>query len=139
MNYTKYLLIFYFHILEISTSALNYKSKDFWEKNNVEELSEVESIITRNWRAKNVILFIGDGFGLSELVASRIFQGHWIPHLSISIGAGFTTSEFRLMKKRASLVFRNNTGSFFVLAPSVFYEPQLQIICCYIARYYVRK
>ena len=23
--------------------------------------------------------------------------------------------------------------------PSVFYDPQLQIICCYIARYYVRK
>ena len=23
--------------------------------------------------------------------------------------------------------------------PPVFYDPQLQIICCYIARYYVRK
>ena len=27
----------------------------------------------------------------------------------------------------------------FCSPPSVFYDPQLQIICCYIARYYVRK
>ena len=30
-------------------------------------------------------------------------------------------------------------GIYSVSPPSVFYDPQLQIICCYIARYYVRK
>ena len=37
--------------------------------------------------------------------------------------------------------FKNGiySGVYFVSAPSVFYYPQLQTICCYIARYYVRK
>ena len=45
------------------------------------------------------------------------------------------------------LTFRSQTNStpliikmwIYSVPPSVFYDPQLQIICCYIARYYVRN
>ena len=54
----------------------SYESADFWHKYSDEELQQVQQTVVRNWKAKNVILFIGDGFGLSEFVAARIFQGN---------------------------------------------------------------
>ena len=50
-------------------------SEQFWQEFGQSELVEVQQTIIRNWAAKNIILFIGDGFGISEFVAARIFQG----------------------------------------------------------------
>ena len=60
---------------QTNPGAAKFDTVEFWEQNNADEIEEVQNIVTRNWQAKNLILFIGDGFGLSEFVASRIYQG----------------------------------------------------------------
>ena len=49
------------------------------------------------------------------------------------------TKNSQALVKMADMPKYKNFRIYSVSAPSVVYDPQLQIICCYIARYYVRK
>lgn len=50
-------------------------SSDIWWKSGKEALAQRLSVIRNNGNAKNVILFIGDGMGVSTVTAGRIFDG----------------------------------------------------------------
>lgn len=84
-NSTKYFLILVFSLsfsngLKISKNFLSSKlnsekSKEFWldkAKKLVEEKTTAE--VNTN-RAKNVILFLGDGMGFSTIAATRVAMG----------------------------------------------------------------
>ena len=47
----------------------------YWYQNAEDSIKRAENIILNKRRAKNVILFLGDGMGLSTITASRILKG----------------------------------------------------------------
>ena len=51
------------------------ESADTWRRGGWDFISRSKEIVERRQRAKNVILFIGDGMGVSTLTAARIFEG----------------------------------------------------------------
>ena len=51
------------------------ESADTWKKDGWNALEKAKKEKLRKGKAKNVILFIGDGMGVSTLTASRIFEG----------------------------------------------------------------
>ena len=46
-----------------------------WRSDGWNAIDRAKSVKLRNGKAKNVILFIGDGMGISTLTAARIFEG----------------------------------------------------------------
>ena len=51
------------------------ESPDTWKRDGWNAIDQAKRQKTRNGKAKNVILFIGDGMGVSTLTAARIFEG----------------------------------------------------------------
>jgi alkaline phosphatase len=51
------------------------ESAETWRRDGWNFISHSKEIIERRGKAKNVILFIGDGMGISTLTAARIFEG----------------------------------------------------------------
>jgi alkaline phosphatase len=51
------------------------ESADTWRRDGWNFINHSKQIIERRGRAKNVILFVGDGMGISTLTAARIFEG----------------------------------------------------------------
>ena len=51
------------------------ESADFWRLDGWSALERAKRQRIRSGPAKNVILFIGDGMGVSTLTAARIFEG----------------------------------------------------------------
>lgn len=47
----------------------------FWLKSGQENLQRILSYRNNENRAKNVIIFIGDGMGISTITAGRIYKG----------------------------------------------------------------
>ena len=52
-----------------------FKDMSFWLKSGQENLQRVLSMRNIEKKAKNIIIFIGDGMGLSTITAGRIFKG----------------------------------------------------------------
>ena len=51
------------------------ESADTWRRDGWKAVDQSKSLKIRKGKAKNVILFIGDGMGVSTLTAARIFEG----------------------------------------------------------------
>ncbi len=51
------------------------ENREFWYKNGNDAIERSKLIIGKPKKAKNVILFIGDGMGISTITASRILEG----------------------------------------------------------------
>ncbi len=51
------------------------ESAEQWRRDGWNAVENAKNVKTRKGRAKNVILFIGDGMGVSTLTAARIFEG----------------------------------------------------------------
>ncbi|XP_011496782.1 PREDICTED: alkaline phosphatase 4-like [Ceratosolen solmsi marchali] len=52
-----------------------HKETSFWMKSGQENLRHILSLQNNQNRAKNVIIFIGDGMGLSTITSGRIYKG----------------------------------------------------------------
>lgn len=51
------------------------ESAETWRRDGWNAIDQAKNQKLRNGRAKNVILFVGDGMGVSTLTAARIFEG----------------------------------------------------------------
>jgi alkaline phosphatase len=51
------------------------ESADTWRRDGWNFITHSKALIERKNKAKNVILFVGDGMGISTLTAARIFEG----------------------------------------------------------------
>src|SRR4029079_13337056 len=51
------------------------ESADTWRRDGWNFINHSKALVERKNKAKNVILFIGDGMGVSTLTAARIFEG----------------------------------------------------------------
>ena len=51
------------------------ESPDTWRRDGWNFISDAKNLAPRKWVAKNVIVFLGDGMGVSTVTASRIFEG----------------------------------------------------------------
>ncbi|MEJ7847658.1 MAG: alkaline phosphatase [Pyrinomonadaceae bacterium] len=51
------------------------ESVDTWRREGWNAVEKAKAVKTRKGKAKNVILFVGDGMGVSTLTAARIFEG----------------------------------------------------------------
>ena len=70
------LLFFQFSKKAIIANPLKVnQSKDPWYQAGQKRLKEKLSKLRDNRKAKNIILFIGDGMGLSTITAARIYKG----------------------------------------------------------------
>ncbi|XP_033192500.1 alkaline phosphatase 4-like [Bombus vosnesenskii] len=65
--------------LELANSlprnATHYEDMSFWLKSGQENLQRILAYRNNENRAKNVIIFIGDGMGVSTITAGRIYKG----------------------------------------------------------------
>nr|ACI00855.1 alkaline phosphatase [Pteromalus puparum] len=52
-----------------------HEETSFWMKSGQENLRRILSLQNNQNRAKNVVIFIGDGMGLSTITSGRIFKG----------------------------------------------------------------
>ena len=51
------------------------ESAETWRRDGWNYISNTKNMVTRKGVAKNVILFLGDGMGISTITAARIFEG----------------------------------------------------------------
>lgn len=51
------------------------ESAETWKRDGWKAVDQAKSVKLRKGKAKNVILFVGDGMGISTLTAARIFEG----------------------------------------------------------------
>ncbi|CAG0907207.1 unnamed protein product, partial [Darwinula stevensoni] len=56
-------------------SPLPVEDKDYWMKEMAEDIRRTQARQPNVKRAKNVLLFLGDGMGLPAIVATRIYKG----------------------------------------------------------------
>ncbi|XP_015608485.1 alkaline phosphatase 4 [Cephus cinctus] len=59
----------------LQRGSTDYEDMSFWMKSGQEHLQRVLSLRNNENQAKNVIIFVGDGMGLSTVTAGRIFKG----------------------------------------------------------------
>lgn len=52
-----------------------YEEGDLWLKNKVSSLEKTTQLINNDIRARNIILFVGDGMSITTLTAARILEG----------------------------------------------------------------
>ena len=62
---------------QVKTTAV--ETPKFWITQGQASLDKADRIANNKKKAKNVILFIGDGMGISTVTASRIFEGQSLP------------------------------------------------------------
>lgn len=60
----------------------------FWMKSGQENLQRILSMRNIEKRAKNIIIFIGDGMGMASITSGRIFTGQ---------RQGFAGEEYKLV------------------------------------------
>ncbi len=74
-------------LLALSSAAHADRAHDGWYRAGREAVAERRAAVANTGRAKNVILFVGDGMGLSTITAARILAGqqagglgeeHWL-------------------------------------------------------------
>ena len=61
---------------QISFSVKRQENRESWKRDGWAAIESAKQQKIRKGKAKNVILFVGDGMGVSTLTAARIFQGH---------------------------------------------------------------
>ncbi|XP_032669944.1 alkaline phosphatase 4-like isoform X2 [Odontomachus brunneus] len=59
----------------LSKGSTNYEDMSFWLKSGQETLHKILTHRNNENRARNVIIFIGDGMGLSTITSGRIYKG----------------------------------------------------------------
>ncbi|XP_039756950.1 alkaline phosphatase-like isoform X1 [Pararge aegeria] len=74
MRSTEVLVFLVFCFIATARCSLR-KDADYWTKLATDELEEALNVKRNVNRAKNVILFIGDGMGPSTVTATRIYKG----------------------------------------------------------------
>ncbi|HEV8591615.1 MAG TPA: alkaline phosphatase, partial [Pyrinomonadaceae bacterium] len=60
---------------QVSFPVKRQENPEFWKRDGWAAIDKAKGEKPRKGKAKNVILFIGDGMGVSTLTASRIFEG----------------------------------------------------------------
>ena len=80
--------IFHLHFPAAATAALCFtgsiatashaESPDFWVEQGERAIQHAKDLKPKDARAKNVILFVGDGMGISTITAARILEGQMI-------------------------------------------------------------
>ncbi|KAL2738701.1 alkaline phosphatase 4 isoform X1 [Vespula squamosa] len=68
--------------------SLDYEDMSFWMKSGQENLQRILAHRDIQKRAKNVIIFVGDGMGISTITAGRILTGQ---------SKGFSGEEYKLV------------------------------------------
>ncbi|KAG8038873.1 hypothetical protein G9C98_003180 [Cotesia typhae] len=63
------------NIFSLNRGSINYEDASFWSKEGQKHLEKMLEVNNIEQRAKNVIIFIGDGMGLASVTAGRIFTG----------------------------------------------------------------
>ncbi|HCT99369.1 MAG TPA: alkaline phosphatase [Methylococcaceae bacterium] len=58
-----------------ATNAADVETPKFWIDAGQKSLTDADNTVNNKKTAKNVILFVGDGMGISTITASRIFEG----------------------------------------------------------------
>ncbi|KAJ8687410.1 hypothetical protein QAD02_023204 [Eretmocerus hayati] len=71
----------------LNVPPLEHEDSRFWMKSGQENLRRILSLRNNQNKAKNVIVFIGDGMGLSTITSGRIFKGQM---------KGYSGEEFKL-------------------------------------------
>ncbi|KAK0087435.1 hypothetical protein PV325_000991 [Microctonus aethiopoides] len=59
----------------LKSGSTDYEDMSFWMKSGQENLQKILSQRNIEKRAKNIIIFIGDGMGMASITAGRIFTG----------------------------------------------------------------
>ena len=75
---TKYLTTFslsFFGFFVLLQQSVWAEDASTWVKKGQAALKAAQKITPNNKPAKNVILFVGDGMGISTITAARIFEG----------------------------------------------------------------
>jgi len=62
-------------IMAFATSFAFAEDANTWLNDGAASLAEVKKLLPNGNHAKNVILFLGDGMGISTITAARIFEG----------------------------------------------------------------
>ena len=62
-----------------AVAELTLENPDFWRQSGQAGVKAAEGLRPNHGRAKNVILFVGDGMGLSTITAARILEGQSKP------------------------------------------------------------
>lgn len=63
-----------------SKAGNTLETADFWMESGKNSIKTAEQLKPNNHHAKNVILFVGDGMGISTITAARIFEGQSKPN-----------------------------------------------------------
>lgn len=71
----RYILSLIFNITLLSTFAASAEDASTWQQQGEGALKQALALQTNTNKAKNVILFVGDGMGISTVTAARIFAG----------------------------------------------------------------
>jgi alkaline phosphatase len=82
LKFKKTLSLFILFAFVISTFAQSQpfpvkrpETPETWKQNGINAIEQAKKLKIRKGKAKNVILFLGDGMGVSTLTASRILEG----------------------------------------------------------------
>jgi len=73
--FTVVLLVYFFEFILCKESPTAEKTSEFWETVNQQELDRIIKNTPNLQKAKNVILFLGDGMSTSTVTAGRILKG----------------------------------------------------------------
>lgn len=68
-------MLLYCLLAPTSTAKDLLETPVFWLKTGQQSLEAAEQLVANNRSAKNVILFVGDGMGISTITAARILEG----------------------------------------------------------------
>lgn len=60
---------------DFNSKSTTFLDKDYWRSLGAKNLDNILKRKTNNNVAKNVIIFVGDGMGLTTVTAARIYQG----------------------------------------------------------------
>jgi alkaline phosphatase len=72
---TNIIRLFIFIVFTISAGSAIAEDQNTWINDGKAALNAAKQLQPNNRKAKNVILFIGDGMGISTVTGSRIFEG----------------------------------------------------------------
>jgi len=77
--HTVSLAVLLFSTLNQSAAGAPLETAEFWLQNGKDSLQAAQQITANKRLAKNVILFVGDGMGISTVTAARILEGQTKP------------------------------------------------------------
>ncbi len=60
---------------ELKSVQPEYETPELWYKQGAKAVKKAKKLKEKKWKAKNIILFVGDGMGVSTITAARILEG----------------------------------------------------------------